>query len=771
MRSSRLIVRLRITSLVMTLLSYASAGRGISAAPSGEQVFHDLCARCHGAHGEGTEDNYPDPLEGDKSIAQLTKYIHESMPDDSEKKTSAEDAATVAPYIYNTFYSPEARVRNKPARIELSRLTVRQYQNALADLIGSFRSPAEWGSERGLRAEYNQSRNIGSDRKKHFERTDPQVDFDFGEASPDPKQLEAKEFSIQWQGSVFAPDTGEYEFVVRTQHAFRLYVNDLADPLIDGWVKSGDDVEHRGSMRLLGGRPYPIKLEFSKANQGVGDKKNHESHKPIAKAFISLAWKRPNHTVEVIPSRNLSSKVSPEVFVLQTRFPPDDRSVGYERGTAVSKAWDEATTEGAMEVAGYVLAHLGQLSGAAPEAADGESKLRAFAAQFVERAFRRPLAAEQKDLYINRQFTKAADRSSAIKRVVLLVLKSPRFLYREVGGGAADQFDVAARLSFGMWDSLPDKALFDAASGAKLAARDQIDAQLTRMLPDMRTRSKLREFFLSWLKISQPRDLSKDPKTYPQFTPEVISDLRTSLELSVEEMLESGSADYRKFLLTDDVFLNGRLAKLYGAKLSENSPFTKVDFEPEHRAGVLSHPYLMASLAYTGSSSPIHRGVFLTRTVLGRVLRPPAQSVAPLPPEIHAELTTRERIALQTRPEACQGCHGMINPLGFTLENFDAIGRYRESEKNHPVDASGSYLTQSGEVKKFKGEKELASFLASSEESQEAFVKQLFHHTVKQPIRAYGPDRLCELQQSFAKNDFNIQKLLVEIVAESALPK
>src|SRR4029079_4168386 len=98
-----------------------------------------------------------------------------------------------------------------------------------------------------------------------------------------------------WEGSVLAPDTGEYEFVIRTQHAARLYVNDTATPLIDAWAKSGDDAEHRAAIRLLGGRPYYIKLEFSKANQGVTDKKNHESHKPIAKALISLARKRPNH--------------------------------------------------------------------------------------------------------------------------------------------------------------------------------------------------------------------------------------------------------------------------------------------------------------------------------------------------------------------------------------------------------------------------------------------------------------------------------------------
>jgi cytochrome c553 len=767
MRETRSNLRSWVPLFVIALMCLAAVRDLRAAAAGGEKVFREQCARCHGQHGEGTDDNYPDALAGDKSVAQLTKYINETMPDDAEKKCSAEDSAKVAAFIYDAFYSPEARTRNKPARIELSRLTVRQYQNAVADLIGSFRGPSAWGSERGLKGEYNQSRYIGAD-KKHFDRTDPQVDVDFGEAGPDPKQFDGKEFSIRWSGSVLAPDTGEYEFVLRTQHAARLYINDLQTPLIDAWVKSGEDAEHRASIRLLGGRAYALKLEFSKANQGVSDKKDHERHKPIAKAFISLAWKRPNHTVELIPSRSLWTNQVPEVFVVQARFPPDDRSVGYERGTSISKAWDEATTEGAIEVAGYVTEHLQQLAGANPESPDSEAKLRKFCARFTQRAFRRPLAADEQWLYIDRQFAKNTDRLSSVKRVILLVLISPRFLYRELGGDGSDEFDTASRISFALWDSAPDRPLFKAAAAGQLANRDHIVEQIQRMLPDVRTQSKLRDFFLGWLRISQPRDLSKDPKVYPEFTADVISDLRTSIELSLDDLLQSSAADYRTFLLNDEVYLNGRLAKIYSAKLPENAPFEKVDFEPNHRAGVLSHPYLLASLAYTSASSPIHRGVFLSRSVLGRVLRPPAQSVAPLPPEIHAELSTRERVSLQTRPEACQGCHAMINPLGFTLENFDAIGRYRESDKNHPIDASGSYLTQSGEVKKFSGVKDLATFLAASEESQDAFVKQLFTYTVKQPIRAYGPERLHDLQQSFAKNEYNIRKLLVEIVADSA---
>jgi hypothetical protein len=176
----------------------------------------------------------------------------------------------------------------------------------------------------------------------------------------------------------------------------------------------------------------------------------------------------------------------------------------------------------------------------------------------------------------------------------------------------------------------------------------------------------------------------------------------------------------------------------------------------------------MASFAYTGSTSPIHRGVFITRSVLGRMLKPPPESVAPLAPDLHPDLTTRERVVLQTQAEACQTCHAMINPLGFALEGFDAIGRSRHEDNDKPVEASGTYLTRSGEVARFEGVRELAEFLAENDETHEAFVRQLFHFAIKQPLAAYGPERLDELKQSFAQNDFDILKLLAEIVSTAA---
>ena len=130
------------------------------------------------------------------------------------------------------------------------------------------------------------------------------------------------------------------------------------------------------------------------------------------------------------------------------------------------------------------------------------------------------------------------------------------------------------------------------------------------------------------------------------------------------------------------------------------------------------------------------------------MLRPPPEAVAPLAADLHPDLSTRQRVTLQTKPESCQSCHGMINPLGFTLEHYDAIGRYRDREKGRPIDATGSYETRAGNRVEFDGVPRLAAFLADSEETHTAFVQQLFHYLVKQPIRAFGRQELPDLRRS-----------------------
>src|SRR5687768_1858169 len=318
---------------------------------TGEQIYRDLCVKCHGANGEGVAGKYDEPLYGDRSIKALARLIDRTMPEDDPDKCNGEDAAKVAEYIYDAFYSPVARAKFRPARIELSRLTVRQYMNTVADLIGSFRSGQQIGEERGLNGQYYNARNFRGG-KKVIERVDPRIEFNFGEATPDPEKLTTNEFAIRWRGSVIAEDTGDYEFCLKTENGARLWVNGDGDgkAFIDGWVSSGNKPrEEKATIRLIGGRAYPLQLDYFKFKDKT--------------ASLILQWKPPHKTWETIPERNLVPVRVPETMVVTTAFPADDSSVGYERGTSISKAWHQATTYAAIEVAANVVEQLNSLAG------------------------------------------------------------------------------------------------------------------------------------------------------------------------------------------------------------------------------------------------------------------------------------------------------------------------------------------------------------------------------------------------------------------------
>lgn len=720
---------------------------------SGEAIYQSQCARCHGANGEGVADEYPTPLQGEHSLEELRQIIHDSMPADDPEACTGDDARRVAEYIHQTFYARGEKADADAARIELVRLTVRQYLNAATDLVASFGGEATISDQRGLEGKYFNARGFNRD-KRVLERIDPRVAFHFGEGSPD-AAIGPEEFSMQWRGGVIAEETGDYEFCVKTDNAARLWVNGDDRLLIDAWVRSGDAIEHRGTIRLLGGRVYPIRLEYFKSKEPT--------------ASIELCWRPPHRAEEVIPQRNLTPGWYPPLLVVETSFPPDDSSAGYERGTAVSAEWEQATTHAALEIADKVLENLERLAQCKADDADRPQKLKAFCHRFAERAFRRPLTDEQKRFFVDSRFESQQELDVAVKTVVLLTLTSPRFLYLGIGGNEPDGYEVATRLSFSLWDSLPDDALLRAAAEGKLRTADEVSAQAERMLSNGRAKAKLRAFLHQWLKVRPADEITKDRELYPGFDETVASDLRTSLDLLLDSIVWSDPSDFRQLLLADYGFFNERLAKFYQLSAPKGDGFHRVALDPARQAGIMTHPYLMADHAYYKSTSPIHRGVFIVRSVLGRPLRPPPVAVAPLDEGFDPNMTTRERVAFQTRPAACQTCHDLINPFGFSLEHFDAVGRIRTEEKSQPIDASGAYTTGSGELMRFNGGRELAEILAQSDEVHASFVAQLFHYTAKQPIHAYGPSAWQNLTAAFAANDYSIRRLLVEIMRTSAL--
>ncbi len=766
-------------------LVVACSGPATRTAASGEHIYRAKCADCHGAKGQGVEGKYAEPLHGDWSPAKLARYIAANMPEDKPESLSPAEADAVTAYVFDAFYSPVAQARNHPARVELARLTNRQYTHAVADLLRQLgpatadtsAAPAAENSPGLAATYYNVAQRGRFDPAKLAHRgTDPAVDFVFPENGelrarlalppidrpPTPNSREPAGFSAQWRGTLFADETGDHEFVIRTPNSVRVWINAEPDlragspPTLDINVSTPTDPDHRVTVRLLGGRSYPIAIDWWALAEKTGS--------PVVPG-ISLRWKPPHGSERPIPARNLSTAKAAPIFVLATRFPADDASFGYERGTAVSKTWDEATTAAALEVASHVVRRVDPLAGTRPDDPERAKKIEAFAARFVAAAFRRPLADEEQVRLVGRWFAAPAEAEGALRRVVLLALKSPQFLYVDVPSPTA----VASRLSFGLWDSLPDAALAEAAAAGRLGTRAEVAAHAARMTADPRARAKLREFFHQWLQIRYVEDLRKDAALFPDFTPEMIDDLRTSLNLFLDETAWGDRGDFRELLQADWLIANDRIARFYGLAPPADGGFARVPAPAGERAGVLTHPYLLAAHSYKAASSPIHRGVFLTRSVVGRTLKSPPMAVAFNDAEFAPNLTMREKVTHLTRGENCQGCHAVINPLGFSLEWYDAAGRFRREENGRPIDAASEYLVDDRQSVRFAGARDVANFAVANERANQAFIEHLFHHVVKQPARAYGSDTLARLRDSFVASGWNLPKLLAEIATVGAL--
>ena len=221
-----------------------------------------------------------------------------------------------------------------------------------------------------------------------------------------------------------------------------------------------------------------------------------------------------------------------------------------------------------------------------------------------------------------------------------------------------------------------------------------------------------------------------------------------------------------------------RLSAFYGdAWRSDGEPIDPaIGYRPtvadaDSHVGVLTHPLVMAHLSYHDTTSPIHRGVFLTRRILGRVLRPPNMAFTPLDPDLHPGLTTRARVTLQTAETNCQVCHHKINGLGFALENFDAVGRFRDREHNQPIDASGLYVARDDSEVTFTGARELGDYLASSDDAAAAFIEAAFEFFVKQPPAAFGPDTARRLRGDDPADGLPVRRLIRDIaVTASTFP-
>jgi hypothetical protein len=311
------------------------------------------------------------------------------------------------------------------------------------------------------------------------------------------------------------------------------------------------------------------------------------------------------------------------------------------------------------------------------------------------------------------------------------MLQSPQFLYRtEVSSGAVtdgraalDDWEIASRLSYFLFDSMPDDELFESARQGQLHTPEQVATQVARLLDDERAAVKLGSFHEQVWQVGRYAKIAPDAETYPDLPGDLVDRLRASSTRFFESVIEDGGG-LREFLTAPYAYADGELAELYDVDVSSDG-LSRVEFEDGERKGFMMQLGFLASNAYSRKTDPIHRGLFILRDMLCRTIPdpPPGAQMTP-PPETDEPIeTTREEISLLTGQLYCPTCHSQINEPGFSFEGFDAVGRVRERENGVPVDTTGS-ITLDGQEVEFSGAAELVEALADSQEAQSCYTSR-----------------------------------------------
>jgi hypothetical protein len=534
----------------------------------------------------------------------------------------------------------------------------------------------------------------------------------------------------------------------------------VGPPTIDEKVTAGVLREENTKLYLLGGRPYPIQLNYFKFDD--------------PNASIELSWKTPVGVKEIIPSEYLFTQVVPPSFVSQQKLPPDDASHGYERGIQVDSTWDESITYAALEAAKFAGIRMLRLARTNEKDEKKREKIITFAKEFVRYAFREKLSANEVDHYINSKFAEDVPLHISIEKIVLLTLKSPRFLYPEWQSLAKknkDPFVVASRMALYFWDSIPDKRIHSLIDRDQLLKEWQVEGQAKVMLKDARTKAKFNDFMMHWLDMKNKELPTISLKKYPEFNAALALDLRRSLLSWIEKSIWEKTISWQEFLRMDQIQVNERIAKFYEAPYpaeNNSSGFVELNASVTGHKGLFTHPYILASHSYAEESSPIHRGVFTARKILGRTLRPPTEAVSFRNADFNPNWTMRQKVTELTKAANCMSCHDQINSSGFVLENFDATGKIRTQIQGKPIDLKVEYLDSKGEKREFQDANDLLQHALTSPQPAKSFTNELFMHLAKQAAPNYDKLEINQLAKMLNEGELSIQELYLKLCFQGA---
>jgi hypothetical protein len=357
-----------------------------------------------------------------------------------------------------------------------------------------------------------------------------------------------------------------------------------------------------------------------------------------------------------------------------------------ERGTMLS--WDLKSARDRLLIA---------QPGANLSAHDAARKVLA---EFIRHAFRRPVDDAEVDRYValfDRAQSRGATYEASLRLAIKGVLISPNFLFlvepapEQEGVYQLDDYRLASRLSYFLWSSMPDEELFTLAGQGCLHDPGVLRQQVRRMMKDPKSAALAENFATQWLGITTLGETKRpDPGRFPEFTDSLANDERREVVLFVDSVFRENRS-VLDLLDARYTFVDGRLAKLYGIQGVRGPEMRKVELADPNRGGVLTMAAVLTATSDPLRTSPVLRGKWVLEQLLGERVPPPPPTAGQLPPDDRQAdgLTLRQRLEKHRSSPECASCHARMDPIGFGLDNFDAIGRWRTSEANEPVDASG----------------------------------------------------------------------------------
>lgn len=468
-----------------------------------------------------------------------------------------------------------------------------------------------------------------------------------------------------------------------------------------------------------------------------------------------------------------------QTSIARTNFPPENAVAGFENNSdshRISPLLSRKLMEAAEELTPLALPEVkARLACPTEDAACGEE----FVESFVFRAFRRPPTDDElapfHDLFDATRGESGFD--VAVEVTIQAVLQSPQFLYRiepsdRLAPGAlvpVDPFSMASRLSYFLWGSMPDDELLEAAQEGRLQTEEEIEAQTRRMLADERSSTLIFEFYRQWLGLDALYTMVKDESAFPEWNEQLTEEWMASLKAFIQTIHSRGGG-VEDLLTSNSIHVAGSMASLYNIPGTPSDGMAEYLMSKEERAGLLTHPTVMALLAYPSQSSPIHRGIFVRERLLCQKLPSPPDNLEIEPPDPNPTATTREIFEAHVADPSCNACHRLIDPIGLGFENYDTLGRYRTAEHGLDVDASGA-LTNTADPTiqgEFNGAVQLSHMLKDAREVRDCVADHWFTFAQGHPETLPDMCSADQIRERFHASGGTFEDLFVAITSSDA---